>query len=58
MMGRFVSIWSKFDPDATGIIEMQFFGDFMFELEAPLGWEQDLKGHPERQQRRKTMVFG
>ena len=48
MIGKFLSSWSKFDPDATGIIEMSEFEGLMFELGEPLGWEDDLKNNLER----------
>ena len=39
MLEAYTNAWAKFDPNATGIIQKEFFSDFMFTLGDPLGWD-------------------
>lgn len=40
LMEKYRDSWSRFDPDATGFIHNEDFNEFMFELGAPLGWDE------------------
>jgi len=39
----FKDSWSKFDPTATGFIPIKDVKEFLFELDAPLGWNESFK---------------
>jgi hypothetical protein len=41
-------VWSKYDQDATGFINIDFFPSFMLELGEPLGWNEGYQGKPEK----------
>ena len=40
---HFRDIWSHYDPDATGFIEIEEFPSFMLELKSPMGWDDTYK---------------
>lgn len=40
ILEQFRDAWSKFDPDATGFIDINYFADLMFALGKPLGWDE------------------
>jgi len=42
----FKDAWSKFDHDATGLIETSQFTDLMFEIGKPLGWDESYRDNP------------
>jgi Ca2+-binding EF-hand superfamily protein len=39
---HFMTIWSKYDPEASGFIHISSFKDFMFSLGSPLGFKESL----------------
>jgi hypothetical protein len=45
----FKDSWSRFDPTATGFIRIKDFKEFLFELNAPLGWNESFTGNEAKQ---------
>ena len=46
----FKDSWSKFDPTATGFIKITEVKTFLFELNAPLGWDESFKENKAKQE--------
>ena len=49
--------WAKFDPNATGIIEVQEFAKLLFEIGEPLGWGDYYRDNTDAQESYFSMVF-
>jgi hypothetical protein len=56
VLETFRETWSKFDPDATGLIKIQYFSDLMFHLGSPFGWDESFKDNTEKQERSFLMA--
>ncbi len=41
LQDHFKEVWSKYDPEALGFIEVMEFTDFLIDLGPPLGWDED-----------------
>ena len=48
MTGLFLETWSKYDENATGYIPIASFKNLMFDLGAPLGWEESMVSNERR----------
>jgi hypothetical protein len=57
MVHSFKRGWGKFDPDATGIIKVKYFGQLLFEIGEPLGWGELFRTDAERQARYCKMAL-
>ena len=49
ILENFRDAWSKFDPDASKFIDINYFSDLMFALGQPLGWDKSYRNKKKKQ---------
>jgi hypothetical protein len=47
---KYQRVWSDYDNQATGFIEITDLPKLLFQLNAPMGWDSSYEGNFERQQ--------
>ena len=49
ILEEFRDAWSKFDPDAGGLIGIDKFSELMFNIGKPLGWDESYRNKKKKQ---------
>jgi hypothetical protein len=57
LSNSYLEAWSKFDPDALGLIPIDNLSELLFALDEPLGWDESVRGNEKRQKKKVGMIY-